>query len=258
VKNEKTDIEKPDVEHDVPTTTAPESFITTDFVERFEEAARVYQSRYLPACLRLTQPSDWVKMGTRFFLQSTGAEKIAVPLGIEWTDVEVIKHERGSYYEYEVRGIMRSKLLKREIWCTGNCDSRDQFLTAQASFDEGTIRKAAMSNFITNGVSRIAGIRNPDLAMLQRAGINPGAVGNVDYSGSGKTPEASKQVISEAQRGRLWAIIKGKGGDDAALKTIVEKHGYGSSKDISRADYEKICKEAEEWKPEEREPGSDG
>jgi hypothetical protein len=258
VKNEKTDIEKPDVEHDVPTTTAPESFITTDFVERFEEAARVYQSRYLPACLRLTQPSDWVKMGTRFFLQSTGAEKIAVPLGIEWTDVEVIKHERGSYYEYEVRGIMRSKLLKREIWCTGNCDSRDQFLTAQSSFDEGTIRKAAMSNFITNGVSRIAGIRNPDLAMLQRAGINPGAVGNVDYSGN-KSSEEGKQVISDAQGKRLYAISRGRNMTDEDVKKVIarEPWKYGSTKDITRGHYEAICKAVETWEPE-REPGSDG
>jgi hypothetical protein len=253
---------KPEIEgtqiDDDPPSTEVSTFITTDFIEKFEEAAGLYQSRYLPACLRLTQPSDWIRMGERYFLQSTGAEKIAVPLGIEWKNLDIKKLDiGGGHYEYVVSGHITSKFLKREIYNTGNCDSRDKFLTAQPGWDEGSIRKAAISNFITNGVSRIAGIRNPTKEMLAKAGINPGAVGNVDYSGSGKTPEASKQVISEAQRGRLWAIIKGKGGDDAALKTIVEKHGYGSSKDISRADYEKICKEAEEWKLE-REPGSDG
>jgi hypothetical protein len=240
-------------------------FITTDFVEKFEEAAGLYQSRYLPACLKLTQPSDWVRMGERFFLQATGAEKIAIPLGIEWTDVDVHKHDiGGGHYEYEVSGVMTSKFLKRSIWVTGNCDSRDRFLTAQPGWDEGSIRKAAMSNFITNGVSRISGIRNPTPEMLGKAGIQPKKVGSVDYSGSGKTPEESRETISEAQAKRLWAIAKGKGVDEAELKKIVarEPWKYGSSKDIQRAHYDAIVKAVEDWKPaqetQERQPGEEG
>jgi hypothetical protein len=241
-------------------------FITTDFVEKFEEAAGLYQSRYLPACLKLTQPSDWVRMGERFFLQSTGAEKIAIPLGIEWTEVNVKKHDiGGGEYEYEVSGVMTSKFLKRSIWVTGNCDSRDRFLTAQPGWDEGSIRKAGMSNFITNGVSRISGIRNPTPEMLAKAGIQPGKVGAVDYSGN-KSSEESKQVISEAQGKRLWAIAKGKGVDEAELKKIVARDPwkYGSSKDIQRAHYDAIVKAVEDWKPAqdapagEREPGAEG
>jgi hypothetical protein len=94
--------------------------------------------------------------------------------------------------------------------------------------------------------------------MLQRAGINPGAVGNVDYSGN-KSSEEGKQVISDAQGKRLYAISRGRNMTDEDVKKVIarEPWKYGSTKDITRGHYEAICKAVETWEPE-REPGSDG
>jgi hypothetical protein len=53
----------------------------------------------------------------------------------------------------------------------------------------------------------------------------------------------NNNVISEAQRTRLFAISKGK--IDKA-KEICLKYGYDSAKNVTKTDYDKICKEIEE------------
>jgi hypothetical protein len=57
-------------------------------------------------------------------------------------------------------------------------------------------------------------------------------------------PPAS-DVITEAQRKRMFALS----GDDAELcKSVINSFGYASSKDVKRADYEKICADIEKFK----------
>jgi hypothetical protein len=166
-----------------------EQIITEDFIRRFEAAAQLYQSRYLPLCLKMTNEKDWVNhSGTddpKFSLQASGAEKVCNPLGIVWDRPAVIKHERkdekGDYYEYEIEGIVKCRVLQRYGWFTGNCDSRDRFFVARGSFSEGDIRKAALSNFIVNAVTRLAGIRNPTPEMLVKAGLRPELIPAIDY-----------------------------------------------------------------------------
>ena len=50
------------------------------------------------------------------------------------------------------------------------------------------------------------------------------------------------ELISEAQRKRLFALAKG---NNELLKDVISKYGYESTKDIRKADYEKICDEIE-------------
>lgn len=57
-----------------------------------------------------------------------------------------------------------------------------------------------------------------------------------------KDNTASGQVISEAQRKRLFALSKG---NTEATKEIISVFGYESTKDIKTTDYEAICKEVE-------------
>ena len=63
-------------------------------------------------------------------------------------------------------------------------------------------------------------------------------------------PEQPKvPVISEAQRKRLYAIAMGAGMDKDFFKQWLQyEHEYSSSKDITKADYEKICAAAEAYK----------
>lgn len=225
-----------------------QQIITDEWIARFEQQARLYQEKYLPICVRLTNEADWVNHGSeqapKYSLQASGAEKICNPLGIVWDRPVVTKHERsdekGPFYEYEIEGIMRSRVLQRFGWFTGNCSSRDPFFNARGRFDEGDIRKAAFSNWLVNGVARLAGIRNPTQRLLEKAGLQPAQVSRVDYSGN-RSQEQSQDVISVAQAKRLWAIFKGTGLSDDLLKAgLKDRWKYDSTKDIKRRDYEGV------------------
>lgn len=68
-------------------------------------------------------------------------------------------------------------------------------------------------------------------------------------SGAGsKTPlsqsSSSSSVISEMQRKRLMAIATNGKLTDAQMKDIIKKHGFASSKEITKAKYTAICEEA--------------
>ena len=232
-----------------------EQIITEEFISKLEKASELYQNRYLPICFKLTNEADWVNHGKhdkpKFSLQASGAEKLCTPLGIVWDRPAVIKHERsddlGAYYEYEIEGIVKCGVLRRWGWFTGNCSSRDQFFTARGRFDEGDIRKAAFSNWIVNAVTRMAGIRNPSMELLKKAGLNPEKVESIDYSGR-RSPEQDATLISEGQRKRLWAIAKSKGVGEDAIK---QKFGLASFNEIKRGDYDHIVKWVEDGaKPE--------
>lgn len=238
-----------------------EQVITDEFIAKFEKQAELYQNRYLPICLKLTNENDWVSHAQgKFYLQASGAEKICNPLAIVWDRPVVTKHERedekGKFFEYEIEGVVQSRVLKRFGWFTGNCSSRDQFFNARGAFDEGDIRKAAFSNWLVNAVTRLAGIRNPTAEMLGKAGLKADNIQRIDYSGY-KTPETGKLKITEPQRKRLWAICKNHGVEEVPLRTYLsEKYKITSTEEITREVYDQICKWAEAGGPVE--PGSGG
>ncbi len=58
-------------------------------------------------------------------------------------------------------------------------------------------------------------------------------------------PPANPQLISDAQRKRLFAISKSAGLDHDQMKAMLRGYGYESSNDIFKKDYEAICKEVE-------------
>ena len=60
----------------------------------------------------------------------------------------------------------------------------------------------------------------------------------------GKESNSNKlDVISEPQSKRLFMLAKGK--DTDKVKNVITKHGFASSKDITKDKYEAICKEIE-------------
>lgn len=62
-------------------------------------------------------------------------------------------------------------------------------------------------------------------------------------------PKREGQVISEPQRKRLFAIAMGAGMEKEGFSEWLSfNYNYGSSQDILRADYEKICADAEATK----------
>jgi hypothetical protein len=53
----------------------------------------------------------------------------------------------------------------------------------------------------------------------------------------------NNEVISEAQVKRLFVLAKGK--DTDKVKSVVDKYGFKSSKDITKDKYNSICDEIE-------------
>lgn len=54
-------------------------------------------------------------------------------------------------------------------------------------------------------------------------------------------PITQTDLISEAQRKRLYAISNGK--DQTTVKSIINKYGFDSSKDVTKDKYKNICDE---------------
>ena len=59
---------------------------------------------------------------------------------------------------------------------------------------------------------------------------------------TGQEKSEPKGTISDAQQKRMFALAKG---NKEAAKAALEEFGYESSKDVTRADYEKVCQEIE-------------
>lgn len=229
------------------------ALLTDDFVKQFEKGVEVYK-RWVSVCYRLTRESHWMNHGTpekpRYALQGPGAEALMNPLGISFEKPHVYredqKDDQGEYYLYWCEGYMESRTLGRRGWYIGYCDSRDQFFTARPGWNpktgQGDVKKSAMTNWIVNGVTRIAGIRDPDPKNLAAAGLDAALIGKVDYSGR-RSPEKDAEVISEGQRKRLWAIAR----DHEVSEDAIKKHfNLASFNDIKRGQYDGIVKWAEE------------
>ena len=62
-----------------------------------------------------------------------------------------------------------------------------------------------------------------------------------------KQPAKKTQIITEPQRKRLYAIYKTAELSENEYKQILGKWGYASSDDITKKDYENICREIEDF-----------
>lgn len=228
------------------------------FIKNLEKAASLYQERYLPICIKLTHPDDWINHGTlaepHISLQCSGAEKLCNPFGIIWEAPIVTEHKlvdgESDFYEFEVSGIIKCHTLKRYGWFTGNCSSRDKFFTSRpGGFDKGDIRKAAFSNWLVNAVSRLIGLRNPSRTLLEKGGLKLDDIRSIDYSGKPEDP------ISQKQNGRLWAIIRDKKWTRPQTDALFSSFGYDDSRTIKKKDYDALIK-AIEAGPQAQKPAS--
>lgn len=256
-----------DLVEDSPTLPA---LLSDDFVARFEKGIEIYK-RFISACYQLTRESHWLNQGTadkpHYSLQAPGAEALMNPLNITFEEPRYRREDKqddtGSFYLYWCEGAMESRTLNRRGYYIGCCDSRDQFFNARRGWNpatgEGDIKKSAFSNWTVNGVTRLAGLRDPDPELLKAAGLDLHKIQAVDYSGR-KAPEDEGTVISDAQRKRLWALCKNFGVGEERLKAYLLPLGYTSTAVIRKRDYEAICRWVENRgkAQEPREPGSDG
>lgn len=203
--------------------------------------------------IRRTNENDWIDQSGKPYLTSSGAEKIARLFGISWKILKSEKiltnDEKGQFYFYQVIGVFTLGGGKDSVESVGTCSSKDQFFAKRggelkpiSEIDETNIMKAAYSNCVANGITRLLGIRNLTWEQVKAGGINTEKTAKVQYASGG----AGGGLISEAQQKRLYAISKGAKKTDEQMKAIMAEYGYASSKEIKKEHYEDICKRAEE------------
>lgn len=140
--------------------------------------------------IRRTNENDWVNQQGKPYLCASGAEKIARLFGVCWKNVKCEKiysnDEQGQFYYFEYTGDFM--LGKDIISAVGTCSQKDQFFAMSkgqmkpaSEIDETNIRKAAFSNMLVNGITRILGIRNLTWEELKNGGIDQSKVQGVDY-----------------------------------------------------------------------------
>ena len=208
--------------------------------------------------LRLTQPGDWVDQNGRPYLQVSGAEKIARLFGISWRIDEPIREElEGGHYIYTYKGYF--SLAGAEIEAIGSRSSKDPFFKRYvyvngqrkelppSEIDPGDVKKAAYTNCIGNGITRLLGLRNISYEDLEKvAGIKREQITQIEYRSKKKQdnapPTETQEVTGEVSDVRMKKG-KTKTGKDYTLYTvIIDNEQY---KTFSES-FAKLAKEAKE------------
>ena len=196
--------------------------------------------------LKRTNIQDWVMQGDKPYLTSSGAEKIARLFGVCWDDITsekiISSDEKGQFYFYEYRGVF--KLGTDRITAIGTCSQKDVFfaktksgLKPASEIDETNIRKAAYSNMVTNGVSRILGIRNLTVGQLKAAGIDLTKAARVSYD----KKEQDESKISQAQYNRFYALYKKSGKTEQDITGYISKFNIQDPHLLTVKQYDEVC-----------------
>ena len=212
--------------------------------------------KVLGVAIKRTNAKDWVDQQGHPYLTASGAEKIAPLFGVRMNNLSDKREEReddkGKYYIYTFLATFAWK--GGSIEAIGTCSSRDKFFAwnsankewkPMSEFDETNIKKAAYSNLMVNGITRVLGIRNLTWDDLAPFGINPKDVAKVEY----KNGHVGSGLISEAQQKRLYAIGKSSGMPPDEFKEWLKKmYGITTTKEIKKEFYDDICHHVENYK----------
>ena len=143
--------------------------------------------------LRATNKMDWVDQDGSPYLQGSGSEKVGRLFGLDWKlkgDPRKVNSDddRGPFYFYEVRMLVSSK-SGDTIEAVGTCSSRDSFFAKAkgawrllSEIDETNILKSAYTNALSNGVTKLLGLRNLTWEEVEKfAGFKRGDVAQVRH-----------------------------------------------------------------------------
>lgn len=194
-----------------------------------EKQVQVLEKIFAIAIQRTNQ-HDWTDMAGKPYLTSSGAEKLMPLFGISLfdtsSDKKYSKDEKGDYYIYAYKGTFSWK--GGSIEALGACSSRDKFFAwdshaqafkALAEVDETNIMKAAYSNMMVNGITRLLGIRNLTWEQLEKYGIAKDKVAKVDYRNGGVVTDEEKKKQDEVAKMLLELCYSDQ---EAAKKQLLE------------------------------------
>ena len=183
---------------------------------------------------------------------------IARLFGISWRIDEPIREElEGGHYIYTYKGYF--SLAGAEIEAIGSRSSKDPFFKRYvyvngqrkelppSEIDPGDVKKAAYTNCIGNGITRLLGLRNISYDDLEKvAGIKREQITRIEYRNKSKqedaTPTEIQEIIGEVTDVRMKKG-KTKNGKDYVLYTILI--GNDQYRTFSES-FAKLAKEAKE------------
>lgn len=188
--------------------------------------------------LRLTNYHDWTDQGGKPYLQVSGAEKIARLFGISWrftTDKIQRLDEEGGHFSYQVS--MEFVMSGASVEFQGSRSSKDPFFSKKhgkeippQEIDRTDVMKAAITNTIGNGITRLLGIRNLTWDDLKETGIDITKIGRVEYKNGSREesnkpqPKNPNAPASQKQIGAIHAMLSKIGiTDDFAKHEKVSK-----------------------------------
>jgi len=157
-----------------------------------------------------TREKDWVNIDGQPFLQESGAQAIAGPMGVSITNVRREKvweeDKLGRYYKYIYNGVAFSTKIHRIVEVEGICTSRDRFFGKVSGkykeieeVDERNIMDKAKTNLYRNAIVRVLGLRNIEWGELSRANLNIQNISKVEHTLGGKKTGAAEKAIQEAK-----------------------------------------------------------
>ncbi len=247
------------------------------------------------AALLVTNAKDWTDQNGNPYLQVSGSEKVGRVFGISWRiDEPVFEIEESGHFSYTYKGYFTVAGATIEV--IGTRSSKDPFFKRYAGkgddrhelppseIDKGDLKKAAYTNCIGNGVTRLLGLRNltwDDLAEF--ANITKEQVSRVSYKKDGKqqTPIASEgaktitSIVTDVRKTsgvnektkKAWTQYIIKCGD-VDYKTFSETNANTAKEAKDAALQVEIGFVTDKWgntiesikkcEPAEREPGAEG
>ena len=211
------------------------------------------------AALLATNARDWTDQNGNPYLQVSGAEKVARVFGIAWKiDEPIMEIEESGHFSYTYKGYFT--VAGATIEAIGTRSSKDPFFKRYAGrgddrhelppseLDKGDLKKAAYTNLLGNGITRLLGLRNLTWEDIKEyAGITKGQVGRVDYKKNGKAQsgiasESAQTVTVDVSDVRMAAFKKKDGSQG---EKYIIKNGNATYDTFSKS-FATVAKEAKE------------
>jgi len=185
--------------------------------------------------LKATSSVDWIDEGGRPYLLSSGAEKIARLFGISWRidepQKEVLEdgHVVFTYKGYFTMGTVTIEAIgvrstKDPFFRVRKDKAGNKITLPPSDVDIGAVKKAAYTNCIMNGITRLLGIRNLTWEDLEAHGIvRKDKVAKVDFKKK-KTEQSQEDTSSQPETTEETHTITA-GIVDIATKKGIDKNG---------------------------------
>lgn len=214
----------------------PAIFESDDLVRMAEYAEKRVTAikRIKKAALAVTSIHDWTDQHGKPYLNASGAEKIARLFGISWRidEPEYIKEEDG-HFSYVYKGYF--SLGSITIEAIGSRSSRDPFFSKSheedippSEIDRNDVRKAAYTNLLGNGITRLLGIRNLTWDDLKNSEIEQGKVARVEYR-----KKEMKKDVKELRDKIGYMLLEMAGNDKKEAGRLLEEFTSFVAKDGS-------------------------